>query len=129
MAFFSFLVQDFRYEFLIFFLSTNPDALKMSLTVCNDVEQFSEVIQTLIDNVNKNVNDIRTQLVLSVLLNEGKNRVAKYVSENRFSKFLKLFVCRSQISVSARQSVQSSFDHCHLIFFNSIKMRNRWNIQ
>ena len=43
----------------------------MALSVCKNTEQFEDVINTLIDAVDKHVNEIRTKLVLSVLLSEG----------------------------------------------------------
>ena len=62
----------FKSFVILLIFSTNPDTVKMSLSVCNAVEQFRDVINTLIENVDKHVNEVRTQLVLSVLLTEGK---------------------------------------------------------
>lgn len=49
----------------------------MALSVCDDTEQFADVINTLIESVDRHVNEVRTQLVLSVLLNEGDERCFK----------------------------------------------------
>lgn len=45
----------------------------MALSVCQNTDQFADVINTLIEAVDRHVNEIRTQLVLAVLLSEGKS--------------------------------------------------------
>ena len=74
----------------------------MSLAICNGIEQVADVINTLVESVEKHVAEVRTQLVLSVLLNEGtilcqreamdENHVALYSETIKFerNKFRKL---------------------------------------
>jgi len=51
----------------------------MSLSVCTAVEQFRDVINTLLENVDKHVKEVRTQLILSVLLTEGTDQTFNFV--------------------------------------------------
>ena len=44
----------------------------MALSVCQSTEQFADVINTLIEAVDTHISEIRTQLVLAVLLSEGE---------------------------------------------------------
>jgi len=52
-------------------LSTSDDTIKTALARCDNTEQFADVVNTVIEAIDRHVNEIRTQLVLAVLLNEG----------------------------------------------------------
>ena len=52
--------------------STSAEALKIALSASDSTEKFSDVLNTLMDSVDRHVREVRTQLVLCVLLHEGK---------------------------------------------------------
>ena len=43
----------------------------MALSRCCDPVEFSDVINTLVEQVERHINEVRTQLVLALLLHEG----------------------------------------------------------
>ena len=55
----------------ILFLSTNVDTLKLALSSCDSTEKFTDVLRTLMEGIDKSIQEVRTQLVLCVLLHEG----------------------------------------------------------
>nr|XP_039271145.1 phosphatidylinositol 3,4,5-trisphosphate-dependent Rac exchanger 2 protein-like isoform X2 [Styela clava] len=73
------ITPEVKYQEIIDNLAaeTSDDIVKMSLAVCEDTVQFAGVIHTLIDAMNKHISQIRTQLVLTVLLNEDPKLVSR----------------------------------------------------
>lgn len=51
---------------------TREDEIKNRLALCDDATQFSGVLKDVMSFVKTQVSKIRTQLVIVVLLNEGK---------------------------------------------------------
>ena len=55
----------------VYRFSTSNEALRMALSTCYDPDQFSDVISTLVEQVDHHIGEVRTQLVLALLLHEG----------------------------------------------------------
>nr|CAB3265148.1 phosphatidylinositol 3,4,5-trisphosphate-dependent Rac exchanger 1 protein [Phallusia mammillata] len=87
--------------------STSDDAIKMALSVCEDTEQFTDVINTLIESVDRHVNEVRTQLVLSVLLNEDPKLVSR--RDKVFSQCLQTAI--SSFSTQLRSAIGETFNN------------------
>jgi len=57
--------------------STNVDTLKLALSSCDSTEKFTDVLRTLMEGIDKSIQEVRTQLVLCVLLHEDPTLVSR----------------------------------------------------
>ncbi|CAK8691769.1 unnamed protein product [Clavelina lepadiformis] len=102
--------------------STSNDAIKMALSVCGDTDQFADVINTLIENVDRHVNEVRTQLVLSVLLNEDPKLVSR--RDKVFSQ--SLITAISAFSSQLRCAIGGTFNNMKAYGVRSEEASKKW---
>nr|XP_018672752.1 phosphatidylinositol 3,4,5-trisphosphate-dependent Rac exchanger 2 protein-like isoform X2 [Ciona intestinalis] len=100
---------DKKYDKIIEALtaSTSDDSIKMALSVCEGTDQFADVINTLIESVDRHVNEVRTQLVLAVLLNEDPKLVSR--RDKVFSQALVASI--SAFSAQLRCAIAGTFNN------------------
>uniref|UniRef100_H2Y5P3 Uncharacterized protein n=1 Tax=Ciona savignyi TaxID=51511 RepID=H2Y5P3_CIOSA len=87
------------------------DSIKMALSVCEGTDQFADVINTLIEAVDRHVNEVRTQLVLAVLLNEDPKLVSR--RDKVFSQALVAAV--SSFAAQLRFAIAGNFNNMKVL--------------
>uniref|UniRef100_H2Y5P4 Phosphatidylinositol-3,4,5-trisphosphate-dependent Rac exchange factor 1 n=1 Tax=Ciona savignyi TaxID=51511 RepID=H2Y5P4_CIOSA len=94
----------------------------MALSVCEGTDQFADVINTLIEAVDRHVNEVRTQLVLAVLLNEDPKLVSR--RDKVFSQALVAAV--SSFAAQLRFAIAGNFNNMKAYGVRSEEASKKW---
>uniref|UniRef100_H2Y5P1 Uncharacterized protein n=1 Tax=Ciona savignyi TaxID=51511 RepID=H2Y5P1_CIOSA len=112
-----------KYNKIIEALTASPHApVDMALSVCEGTDQFADVINTLIEAVDRHVNEVRTQLVLAVLLNEDPKLVSR--RDKVFSQALVAAV--SSFAAQLRFAIAGNFNNMKAYGVRSEEASKKW---